>query len=140
MKYKRILLKVSGSGLSGDKGFGFDEESINYITKEIIKARNIGVEIAIMVGGGNIFRGKTAQQWNLDRVEADNIGMMATVVNSLLLRGVLSSQSTNEVRVMSAIPMDSVCEPYERLKAINHLKKRLYCNFCRRTRTAFFDY
>ncbi|MDD3094513.1 MAG: UMP kinase [Clostridia bacterium] len=123
MKYKRILLKLSGGGLSGKTGFGFDKDAINHITKEVIKARNIGVEIAIMVGGGNIFRGKTAQQWNLDRVEADNIGMMATVVNSLLLRGALCSQSTNEVRVMSAISMDSVCEPYIRLRAINHLTK-----------------
>lgn len=123
MKYKRILLKLSGGGLSGEAGFGFDVNAINHITNEVIKAKEIGVEIAIMVGGGNIFRGKTAEQWNINRVEADNIGMMATVINSLLLRGAICSQDVGEVRVMSAIPMESVSEPYIRLRAIQHLKK-----------------
>ena len=89
MKYKRILLKVSGGALSGDKEFGFEKKSLDRITDEIIKASNNGIEVAVLVGGGNIFRGKTGDAWNIERAEADNIGMMSTIINSLILRGAL---------------------------------------------------
>ena len=121
MKYKRILLKVSGGALSGKNDFGFDKEALDRITDEIIKASNSGVEVAVLIGGGNIFRGRTAEDWNIERAEADNIGMMATVINSLILRGALVSKGAHDLRVMSAIPMDTIAEPYIRLRAVHHL-------------------
>ncbi|MCI8309176.1 MAG: UMP kinase [Clostridia bacterium] len=123
MKYKRILLKVSGGALSGEKDFGFEKDALDRITDEIIKASNAGVEIAVLVGGGNIFRGRTAEDWNIERAEADNIGMMATVINSLILRGALVSKGAKDLRVMTPIPMDTVAEPYIRLRAVRHLEK-----------------
>ena len=123
MKYKRVLLKVSGGALSGDNNFGFDKDSLEKITDEIIKAANAGIEVAVLVGGGNIFRGKTAEDWNIERAEADNIGMMATVINSLILRGALVSKGAHDLRVMTPIPMDTVAEPYIRLRAVHHLDK-----------------
>jgi uridylate kinase len=83
----------------------------------------VGVQVAAMVGGGNIFRGRLADQWGIERAEADNIGMMATVVNSLILRGALTARGAAEVRVMTAIPMQAIAEPYIRLRAIHHLEK-----------------
>ena len=122
MKYKRILLKVSGGALSGGNEC-FNKEGLEKITNEIIKASNAGVEVAVLVGGGNIFRGKTADDWNIERAEADNIGMMATIINSLILRGALVSKGAHDLRVMTAIPMDTVAEPYIRLRAVHHLDK-----------------
>ena len=113
MKYKRILLK----------DFGFEKNALDKITDEIIKASDKGVEIAVLIGGGNIFRGRTAEDWNIERAEADNIGMMATVINSLILRGALVSKGAHDLRVMTAIPMDTVAEPYIRLRALHHLDK-----------------
>ncbi|MBR1540753.1 MAG: UMP kinase [Clostridia bacterium] len=123
MKYQRILLKVSGGALSGKNDFGFDKEALDRITDEIIKASNAGVEVAVLIGGGNIFRGRTAEDWNIERAEADNIGMMATVINSLILRGALVSKGAHDLRVMSAVPMNTVAEPYIRLRAVHHLDK-----------------
>lgn len=123
MKYKRILLKLSGGALCGTNNENFDKKKLEEITDQIIKARNNGIEIAILVGGGNIFRGRTAEEWNIERVEADNIGMMATIINSLMLRGALSSKSDADVRVMTSVPVPSVAEPYIRLKAKKHLDK-----------------
>lgn len=123
MKYKRILLKVSGGALGGSNGENFDKEKLNFITDEIIKARETGVEIAILVGGGNIFRGRTAEDWKIERVEADNIGMMATIINSLMLRGALSSKTDEDIRVMTSVAVPSVAEPFIRLKAVKHLDK-----------------
>lgn len=123
MRYKRILLKVSGGALSGENDFGFEKEALDRITDEIIKASNAGVEVAVLVGGGNIFRGRTAEEWNIERAEADNIGMMATVINSLILRGALVSKGAHDLRVMTPIPMDTVAEPYIRLRAVHHLDK-----------------
>lgn len=123
MKYKRILLKVSGGALSGDKESGFDKTALDRITDEIIKASKAGIEVAVLVGGGNIFRGKTADDWNIERVEADNIGMMATIINSLIIRGALVSKGANDLRVMTSIPINTVAEPYIRLRAVHHLEK-----------------
>lgn len=121
MKYKRILLKLSGGALAGSNNENFDKNKLEAITDQIIKAKNNGVEIAILVGGGNIFRGKTAEEWNIERVEADNIGMMATIINSLMIRGALTSKTKEDVRVMTSISVPSVAEPYIRLKAKKHL-------------------
>ena len=123
MKYKRILLKVSGGALSGKADFGFDKEALDRITDEIIKANEAGVEVAVLIGGGNIFRGRTAEDWNIERAEADNIGMMATVINSLILRGALVSKGAHDLRVMTAISINTVAEPYIRLRAVHHLDK-----------------
>lgn len=123
MKYKRILLKLSGGALSGKNNENFDKDKLNAITDEIIKAKEKNIEIAILVGGGNIFRGRTADEWKIERVEADNIGMMATIINSLMLRGSLSSKTKDDIRVMTSVSVPSVAEPYIRLKAKKHLDK-----------------
>jgi uridylate kinase len=124
MKYKRILLKLSGGALSGSAGFGFEKDTLDYITDEIIALKETGVELALLVGGGNIFRGRTAEDWGIERAEADNIGMLATVINSLVLRGALTAKGLAEPRVMTSIPMNAVAEPYIRLRAIHHLEKK----------------
>lgn len=123
MKYKRILLKVSGGALSGKNDFGFDKDALDRITDEIINASKAGVEVAVVIGGGNIFRGRVSEEWNIERAEADNIGMMATIINALVLRGALVSKGAKDLRVMTAIPMDTVAEPYIRLRAVSHLDK-----------------
>ena len=123
MKYKRILLKLSGGALGGGNNEDFCKEKLENITNQIISARENNIEVAVLVGGGNIFRGRTAEEWNIERVEADNIGMMATIINSLMLRGAISSKTKNDVRVMTSIPVPSVAEPYIRLKAKKHLDK-----------------
>ena len=123
MKYKKVLLKLSGGALSGEKEFGFNKISLEHVTNEIIHSLNLGIEVSVLVGGGNIFRGKTADEWEIERAEADNIGMLATTINSLILRGALTSKGVKDVRVMTATPMTAVAEPYIRLRAINNLKK-----------------
>lgn len=123
MRYKRVLLKISGGALSGESQENFDHTSLEHIANEILNLTEAGVEVALVVGGGNIFRGKTAEVWGIDRVEADNIGTIGTVINSLMLRGVLKNKTEKEVRVMTSIPITSVAEPYIRLKAMYHLDK-----------------
>lgn len=122
-RYKRIMLKLSGAAIAGDASFGFAPEAIEQICNEVLSVADIGVEVCIVVGGGNIFRGKVAADWNIDRVEADNMGMLATVINAVLLRAALKSKSEHEVRVMSSLPMDSVAEPFIRLRALRHLER-----------------
>lgn len=122
-RYKRILVKLSGGALSDEKGQGFDHNHLEHIANEVLSIAELGVEVALVVGGGNIFRGNLADVWGIDRVEADNIGTLGTVINSLMLRGVLKSKSTKQIRVMTSIPITTVAEPYIRLKAINHLDK-----------------
>ena len=123
LRYKRALLKLSGEAVSGPHDMGFDPDSLEHIADEILSLHSCGVEISIVIGGGNVFRGTLASQWGIERAEADNIGMMGTVINSLMLRGVLTSKSAVEVRVMSAIPINTVAEPFIRLRAIHHLEK-----------------
>ena len=124
MKYKRVLLKLSGGALAKDQGSGYNKEALDHITDEIISAVNMGIEVAVLVGGGNIFRGKVSEEWGINRAEADNIGMLATIMNSLMLRGALKHKGIkNDVRVMTAIPINTVAEPYIRLKAMRHLEK-----------------
>ncbi|MFD1017684.1 UMP kinase [Thalassobacillus hwangdonensis] len=123
MRYKRVLVKISGGALSGNTHENFDTNSLEHISNEILSLVKSGVEVAVVVGGGNIFRGRTAEVWGIDRVEADNIGTIGTVINSLMLRGVLKSKTEREVRVMSSVPISSVAEPYIRLKAMHHLQK-----------------
>jgi uridylate kinase len=122
MKYPRVLVKLSGGAIAGEKSWGFDPEALNHIADELLKLQRSGVQISVVVGGGNIFRGELADQWGIERAEADNIGMMATVTNSLLLRGVLQARGEIEVWVMTAIPINTVAEPFIRLRAIRHLE------------------
>lgn len=126
MRYKRVLLKLSGEAISGQSESGFEPEALEHIADEVLNLHGQGVEVSIVIGGGNIFRGALAAQWGIERAEADNIGMMGTVINSLMLRGVLSAKAQGrlEVRVMSAIPINTVAEPFIRLRSIHHLEKK----------------
>ncbi|WNQ11451.1 UMP kinase [Paenibacillus aurantius] len=122
-RYKRVLIKLSGGAVAGSTEFGFEPEKLDHIANEIMSVVNRGVEVSLVIGGGNIFRGHMGESWGIERAEADNIGTLATVINSLMLRGVLKAKTPKEVRVMTAIPITSVAEPYIRLRAIHHLEK-----------------
>lgn len=120
---KRVLIKLSGGAFAGDQGFGIESDAVERLADEVLALHDAGIQVAVMVGGGNIFRGRLAEQWGIERVEADNIGMIATIVNSLILRGALSARGGVEVRVMTAIPVHSIAEEYIRLRAIKHLER-----------------
>lgn len=122
IKYKRILLKLSGEALLGKRTHGIDPEAADYIAKEIKELAQIGVEIAVVFGGGNIFRGNAAEQHGMNRTTGDYIGMLATVMNSLALGSSLTKIGVDN-RVQSALDMPKVCEPYIRNRAIRHLDK-----------------
>ena len=119
-KYKRILLKVSGEALAGGKGTGLDEPTIAAITDTIKKCADMGVEIAIVVGGGNFWRGRTGE--NMDRTRADHMGMLATVINALALQDALLQRGV-DTRVQTGIEMQKIAEPYIRGRAVRHLQK-----------------
>lgn len=120
--YQRILLKLSGEALMGEQGYGIDATVLQYIASEVRQAHNLGVQIAIVIGGGNILRGKTAAASGMDRAQADYMGMLATVINSLALQDALESAGM-ETRVQTGISMPSVAEPFIRRRAIRHLEK-----------------
>src|ERR1700685_2904356 len=120
--YKRVLLKLSGEALAADRGFGVDVARLHEISQEILAVRDLGVEVAIVVGGGNFFRGVAEQARMMDRVSADQMGMLATVINSLALQDALEKCEV-QTRVMSAIEMGQVAEPYIPRRAIRHLEK-----------------
>jgi len=123
MRYKRVLVKLSGGAVAGEGGFGFDHGSLDYLVTELLTLADMGLQLGVAIGGGNILRGTTAEVWGIDRVEADNIGILGTVINGLMLRGALKSRTDKEVRVMTAIPIPSVAEPYIRLQALQHLAR-----------------
>lgn len=120
--YKRILLKLSGEVLAGEQGFGIDPQSIRQIADEIVDVHALGTEIGIVIGGGNIFRGIQAAADGMDRVAADYMGMLATVINALALQDQLERLNVF-TRVLSAINMQELCEPYIRRRAIRHVEK-----------------
>lgn len=134
-KYKRILLKISGEALMGNKQFGHDLDIITRISKDIIAVCNMGVEICLVVGGGNIYRGVSAN--GVDRATADYMGMLATVMNALALQSCLEKEGTN-TRVISAIPMTTICEPYIRRRAVRHMEKGRIVIFAAGTGNPFF--
>lgn len=136
LKYKRILLKLSGEALAGDKKFGLDYTVIGNICESIKKCADIGVEIGIVVGGGNFLRGRMCG--GLDRTRADHMGMLATTINALAIADVLESLGM-EVRVQTAITMQQIAEPYIRNKAINHFKKGRVVIFGCGTGNPFFS-
>jgi len=122
IKYKRILLKISGEVLMGDQGFGIDLATVGRVADEILGLRAAGAEVALVIGGGNIFRGLAGAAKGMDRVSADHMGIMATVMNALAMQGVLESKGV-EARMMSAIAMPTVCETYSARQGIYHLQQ-----------------
>ncbi|ADQ40381.1 uridylate kinase [Caldicellulosiruptor acetigenus I77R1B] len=135
-KYKRVILKLSGEALGGEKGFGIDWHVVETICEEIEKVRELGVEVAIVVGGGNFFRGRSAE--HIDRATADYMGMLATVINSLALQSILEKRGI-PTRVQSAIEMRQIAEPYIRRRAIRHLEKGRVVIFACGTGNPFFS-
>ena len=121
-KYKRVLYKLSGEALAGGKGFGIDSEVVNNITSQIVEVVKQGVEVAIVVGGGNIWRGKTGEELGMERATADSMGMLATVMNSLALQDSLEQKGV-DTRVLTSVEMKAMAEPYIRRRAIRHLEK-----------------
>jgi len=121
MKYKRILLKLSGESLMGDKQYGIDNNRVLQYAHEIKNVFDAGIEIAIVVGGGNIFRGLSAEKSGMERAQADYMGMLATVINCMALQNALESVGV-ETRLQSAIKMEQICEPYIRRRAMHHLE------------------
>jgi uridylate kinase len=122
MKYKRVLLKLSGEALMGNQKFGIDPQRLEQYTSEIKKVKDSGVELAIVIGGGNIFRGIQAEQSGMDRVQGDYMGMLATVINAMALQSSLEGAGVF-TRLMSGIKIDQVCEQFIRRRAIRHLEK-----------------
>jgi uridylate kinase len=122
MKYKRILLKLSGESLMGDQQYGIDNKQVLQYAQDIKAVRAKGIEIAIVVGGGNIFRGLSAEKSGMDRAQADYMGMLATVINCMALQNALETVGV-ETRLQSAIKMEQVCEPYIRRRAMHHLEE-----------------
>jgi len=121
-KYKRILLKLSGETLGGEKGLGFDYETVRSLAENVIAVHNLNVEVGIVIGGGNIFRGLTGSEDGIDRVQADYMGMLATVINGLALQNALENMDI-PTRLQSAIKMESIAEPFIKRKATRHLEK-----------------
>ena len=136
--YKRVVLKLSGEALAAGRGFGVDVEKIHEIAGEIAEVHKLGVEVSIVVGGGNFFRGVAEQAKHMDRVSADNMGMLATVINSLAIQDALEKRGVF-CRVMSAIEMHQVCEPYIRRRAVRHLEKGRVVIFAAGTGNPYFS-
>ena len=136
-QYKRILLKISGEVLSGDGDYGIDPEVIAQIAQEIMEVRNLGVEVAIVIGGGNIFRGMAASSKGMDRASADYMGMLATVMNGLALQDALEKTDV-DTRVQTAIEMREIAEPYIRRRAMRHLEKGRVVIFAAGTGNPYF--
>ncbi|WOI52767.1 UMP kinase [Parvularcula sp. LCG005] len=136
-RYKRVCLKISGEALMGSKEFGIDLDTVERIAEEVKQARDLGMEICIVVGGGNIFRGLQMAAKGMERASADYMGMLATVMNALGLQNALESIGV-ETRVMSAIEMTAVCEPYIRRRALHHMSKGLVVIFAAGSGNPFF--
>jgi uridylate kinase len=138
LAYTRALLKISGEALGGEKGFGLDFHTVAAFAREVKAVHALGVHLALVVGGGNIIRGTAASQEGVDRVSADYMGMLGTVINALALQDVLEKIGVN-TRVMTAIRMESVAEPYIRRRAIRHLEKGRLIIFAAGTGNPFFS-
>ena len=137
MKYKRVLLKLSGEALMGDKHFGIDNARLAKYAEQIKEIMNLGVELAIVIGGGNIFRGVQAEQGGMDRTHGDYMGMLATMINAMALQSALETAGIDS-RLMSAIEMKEIAEPYIRRRAVRHLEKGRVVIFGAGTGNPFF--
>lgn len=136
-QYRRVLLKLSGEALMGDQGFGISPDVLKYVAEEIQSVYDLGVELAIVVGGGNIFRGVAASSFDMDRASADHMGMLATVINSLALQDALDKRGV-QTRVQTAISMHEVAEPYILRRAVRHLEKGRVVIFAAGTGNPYF--
>ncbi len=136
-KYRRVLLKLSGEALMGEQGYGIDPEMISRIAAEVKSVHALGVQVALVVGGGNIFRGLSGAAAGMERATGDYMGMLATIINSLALQSALERLGV-QTRVQSAIPMQTVCEPYIRRRAIRHMEKGRAVIFAAGTGNPFF--
>lgn len=138
LKYRRVLLKLSGEALAGDRGFGIDPPVVDRITNEVKQVHEMGVALGLVVGGGNIVRGTAASQQGMDRVSADYMGMLATVINAMALQDMLEQKGV-ETRVMTAIRMEELAEPYIRRRAMRHLEKGRVVLFAGGTGNPYFS-
>lgn len=138
LKYPRVLLKVSGEALAGDRGFGFDFDVIRKLTKELKAVVDMGASLALVIGGGNFVRGAALSAAGMDRVSADYMGMLGTVINGLALQNVLEEQGL-DTRVMTAIRMEELAEPYIRRRALRHLDKHRIVIFAAGTGNPYFS-
>jgi uridylate kinase len=136
-RYKRVLLKVSGEALMGGRDYGLDPETVDRVAKEIKEVHKLGVEVCLVIGGGNIFRGLSGAARGMERATADYMGMLATVINSLALQNALEKLGV-PTRVQSAIPMSAVSEPYIRRRAVRHMEKGRVVIFAAGTGNPFF--
>jgi uridylate kinase len=137
ISYKRVLLKISGEALMGDLGYGLHPPTVERIAREIQIVHNMGLQICMVIGGGNIFRGLQGSAQGMERTTADYMGMLATVMNALAMQSALEELGVH-TRVISAIPMDQVCEPYIRRRAVRHLEKGRVCIFAAGTGNPYF--
>ncbi len=135
--FKRVLLKISGEALMGNQGYGLHPPTVERIAREIAKVQKLGVEVCLVIGGGNIFRGLQGSAQGMERTTADYMGMLATVMNALAMQSALEAIGVF-TRVVSAIPMDQVCEPYIRRRAVRHLEKGRVCIFAAGTGNPYF--
>jgi uridylate kinase len=135
--YRRVMLKISGEALMGDQGYGLHPPTVRRIAEEVQAVHALGVEICMVIGGGNIFRGLQGSAQGMERTTADYMGMLATVMNALAMQAMLESLGVY-TRVISAIPMDQVCEPYIRRRAVRHLEKGRVCIFAAGTGNPYF--
>ena len=136
-KYKRILLKLSGEALGGEQGSGFDYDTIRSLAESVIAVHNLNVEVGIVIGGGNIFRGAKSTDGNIGRVAGDHMGMMATVINSICLQEMLEQRGVL-TRVLSAIELNAIAEPYIKRRADRHLEKKRVVSFAAGTGNPYF--
>ncbi|RMF39673.1 MAG: UMP kinase [Alphaproteobacteria bacterium] len=137
VKYRRVLLKISGEALMGDQGYGLHPPTVRAIAAQVAEVVRMGVEVCLVIGGGNIFRGLQLSGQGIERTTADYMGMLATVMNALAMQAALESLGIF-TRVISAIPMDEVCEPYIRRRAVRHLEKKRVCIFAAGTGNPYF--
>jgi uridylate kinase len=137
-KYRRVLLKLSGEALAGRQGFGIEPSVVGLLTDEIIAVHEMGVSLGVVIGGGNIVRGSLASQKGMDRVQADYMGMLATVINALAVQDLLETKGV-ATRVMTAIRMEEVAEPYIRRKALRHMEKGRVVLFAGGTGNPYFS-
>jgi len=136
-KFKRILLKLSGETLGGDKGFGFDYDTIKSIADNVVSIHKLGVEIGVVIGGGNIFRGSKSAKGIIGRVAGDHMGMLATVINSICLQEILEQQGV-QTRILSAIELNAIAEPYIKRRADRHFEKKRVVIFAAGTGNPYF--
>ena len=137
VQFKRVLLKISGEALMGDQGYGLHPPTVERIAAEAKTVHDLGAEICMVIGGGNIFRGLQGSAQGMERTTADYMGMLATVMNALAMQSSLEEQGVH-TRVVSAIPMDQVCEPYIRRRAVRHLEKKRVVIFAAGTGNPYF--